>query len=258
MLVSFTQTYGSGRDELLDIYFRDKRLIELKNHFDQNIYSFHNCQRSTIDKFKRMSEGVIKNSVILEFNNSEYFGREQWFDDGYTKVIKEVKNYLRSIGCTHFFFSQDDTFSAFENKDIDWQEFVDYIKGHDKELMINLYHRRPDIDYEGVSIERERRESFDIYKTTTLHFANTIRGLWPMDDSPFICTMDILEDIYDDEYFNCPLICIAENHLRDKYETKEINRFITNKKIFQNYNIYGPNIYMESIFRKILERNGLL
>ena len=128
MLVSFTQTYGSGRDELFDIYFRDKRLIDLKNHFDQNIYSFHNCQKSTIDKFKEMSEGVIKNPFILEFNTSEYFGREQWFDDGYTGTIRKLKEHLRNIGCTHFFFSQDDTFSSIQNKDIDWKEFIDYIR----------------------------------------------------------------------------------------------------------------------------------
>lgn len=40
-LISFTQTYGN-RPILIDIYSRDERLIEFKNLFDINIYSFHN------------------------------------------------------------------------------------------------------------------------------------------------------------------------------------------------------------------------
>jgi len=64
MLVSFTQTYGSGRDELFGIYFRDKRLIEFKNHFDHNIYSFHNCEQSLIDNFKK--HNTIKNSIKIK------------------------------------------------------------------------------------------------------------------------------------------------------------------------------------------------
>jgi len=256
-MVSFTQTYGGGRDELLDIYFRDKRLIDFKNHFDQNIYSFHNCQKSTIDKFKEMSEGVIKNSFILEFNDSVHFGREQWFDDGYTNTIRELKNHLRNIGCTHFFFSQDDTFSSIDNRNIDWKEFINYVKEYDKDFMINLFHTDTSLDHDGFNPSVEKKKTFKVYKTTTTDFSNTI-CYWPMDDGPFICTMDVLEEIYDEDYLNCPIICIAEKHLRDKYMEKEINRFVTDKRFFMNYNIIGPNNRMETMWRKMLEKNGLL
>ena len=33
----------------------------------------------------------------------------------YCETIKVLKTYLNEIGCTHFFFSQDDTFSANNN-----------------------------------------------------------------------------------------------------------------------------------------------
>jgi methyl coenzyme M reductase subunit C-like uncharacterized protein (methanogenesis marker protein 7) len=129
MLVSFTQTYGKGRNELIDIHFRDKRLIDLKNHFDLNIYSFHNCEQSTIDKFKELNKGIINNVVILEFD-----------DEHYTQTIKKIKLYLKEIGCTHFFFSQDDTFSVFENEDVDWEELIDYICEFNNDFMsfVNL------------------------------------------------------------------------------------------------------------------------
>ena len=257
MLVSFTQTYGSGRDELLDIYFRDKRLIDLKNHFDQNIYSFHNCQKSTVDKFRRMSEGVIKGTHILEFNNSENWGREQWFEDGYTETIRGLMEHLRNIGCTHFFFSQDDTFSSADNQDIDWAELIDYIKKYDKEFMLNLFHTHISLDPDDFNPQIDELKTFKVYKSTTNDFSNTV-CYWPMDDGPFICTMDILEEIYDDEYLKSPLICIAEKHLRDKYTEREINRFVLDKRGFQNFNILGPNSRMGYVWRNILKKRGLL
>jgi hypothetical protein len=254
MLVSFTQTYGTGRDELLDIYFKDKRLLEFKNLFDLNIYSFHNCEKSTIDKFKEMSKGIIKNSKVLEFNNDFH---DQWVEDGYTGTIRKLKEYLRNIGCTHFFFSQDDTFSSIDNKGVNWKELVDYIKEYDRDFMISLFNTKNSLDCDGFNSLMEEKRTFEIYKTTTIDFADTL-CFWPMDDSPFICTMDILEEVYDEDYLNYPIICIAEKHLRDKYTTKKINRFVANKRFFRNYNIHGPNSGMKTMWRNILKRNGLL
>lgn len=257
MLVSFTQTYGSGREELFDIYFRDSKLIEFKNLFDQNIYSFHNCPKEKIDKFREMSEGIIKNLVILEFNNSVYWGREQWFDDGYTDTIRQVKEYLREIGCTHFFFSQDDTFSSAGNKGVDFEEFIKYIKGYDRDFMVSLYYLPDVLLEEGIELEVDKRKSFNVYKSTTMDFVKT-ECIWPMDDTPFLCTMDVLEDVYDDGYLENPLICMAEKYLKAKYTEKEINRFCIDKRLFRNFNIYGPNSQMSYIFRELLEKRNLI
>jgi len=244
MLVSFTQTYGTGRDELIDIHFRDKKLIELKNHFDKNIYSFHNCERSTIDKFKELNKNIIKNVVILEFDN-----------DNYTETVRKWKNYVKDLGCTHFFFSQDDSFSAFENNDVDWKELIDYMKEYDKDFMLSLYHKEAILD---IDEPFENKKSFNILKSTTTDFYESSKTPWCMDDSPYICTVDMLDELYDDKYLSIDNIWDAEEYLREKYEKKKINRFVTNKKMFQNYNLYGKTTYMEVIFRKILRTNGLL
>ena len=242
MVVSFTQTYGTGRDELLDIYSRDKRLIELKNLCDKNIYSFHNCEQSAIDKFKELN--AIKNTLILEHD-----------DIPYSETIRYLKEYLKEIGCTHFFFSQDDTFSAGENKDVDWLELILYIKRQEENFMLSLYHKNSILDLEKPDVVKN---SFEVYESTTLDFFNSDKTPWPFDDSPYICTVDMLDEIYDDEYFDQPDIWVAEEFLREKYKKKEINRFVTNKKMFQNYNLYGKTTYMEVVFRKILKVNGLL
>lgn len=244
MLVSFTQTYGTGRNELIDIHFKDKKLIELKNYFDLNIYSFHNCEQNTIDKFKELNKDIIKNVKILKFNNINY-----------TETIKQLKKYLKEIKCTHFFFSQDDTFSAIDNKDVDWEELIEYVKEYKKDLMLNLYNKNNILNIYGLS---ESKKTFNVYKSTTLDFYNSDKTPWTMDDSPYICTIDMLDELYDDEYFSYNDIWEAEEYLREKYNKKQINRFITNKKMFQNYNIIGKTTYLENIYRKILKTNGLL
>jgi len=68
----------------------------------------------------------------------------------------------------------------------------------------------------------------------------------------------MLDELYDEEYFNTPDIWVAERLLRDRYKKKEINRFVTNKTLFRNYNLFGKTLFMENIFRKILQQNGLI
>jgi len=188
MLVSFTQTYGTGRDELIDIHFRDKRLIEFKNHFDKNIYSFHNCEQSTIDKFKELNKDIIKNVIILEFN-----------DKTYTETVRKFINYIKELKCTHLFFSQDDTFSAMDNKDVDWVELIEYVKEYEKDFMISLYHKTEILN---IDEPYEYKKSFNILKSTTEDFYDSNRTPWCMDDSPYICTIDMIDELYDDKYLS--------------------------------------------------------
>jgi len=244
MLVSFTQTYGSGRDELMDIHFRDKKLIDFKNRFDWNIYSFHNCEQSTIDKFQKLNKATIKNTIILE--NKEPL---------YTSTIRRLKHLLQKLECTHFFFSQDDTFSARESSDVDFAELLEYVKTYDKDFMLSLYNKNTILNPREPDIVKK---TFEVYESTTLDFYNSDKTPWPFDDSPYICTIDMLDEIYDEEYLEQIDIWIAERILRFRYEKKEINRFVTNKRMFQNYNLYGRTLYMEALSRKILIANGLL
>lgn len=171
------------------------------------------------------------------------------------KIILKLKNYLKQIGCTHFFFSQDDTFSSADNKTVDWNELISYIKRYEREFMLSLYNKNTVLNFEG---EVEKQNTFNIYKSTTLDFYNSDKTPWPLDDTPYICTSDLIDEIYDEEYLSYGNIWDAEEFLREKYRIKEINRFVTDKKIFQNYNLYGKTTYMEIVFRKILKTNGLI
>ena len=246
MLVSFRQTYSSGRDELFDIYLRDKRLIELTNLCDINIYSFHNCDRTTIDSFQQKIKGVIKNPVYLEFQ-----------DISYTETVKGLKIYLKEIGCTHFFFHQDDTFSIIENENVDWNELLAYIKSYDKDFMLSLYNKHTILNPRDPDVINK---SFDVYESTTWDFYKSDKTPWPMDDTPYICTVDMLDEMYDEEYFSTVDIWEAERLLRDRYKKKKrsINRFVTNKAMFRNYNLFGKTLFMADIARKILRRNKLV
>ena len=246
MLVSFRQTYGSGREELYEIYFRDRRLQELHNLCDLNVFSFHNCEQRTIDRFKE--KNPIQNVEYLEFEGISY-----------PDTVRQTKEYLKDIGATHFFFTQDDTFIALQHNHVDWKELVDYVRRHDREFMLNLYHRVDILYIEDEFFEGEVEElnTFNVYKSTTLDFYNSDKTPWPMDDTAYFCTMDILDEIYDEEYFSYGDIWNAEKFLRRKFGEKEINRFVTDKKILQNYNLYGKTTYLSGLFRKILIQNVL-
>ena len=62
---------------------------------------------------------------------------------------KKILDILKQKGCTHFFFSQDDTFSAHENQDVCWSELLEYVKRYEKDFMLSLYHKKDILDFEG-------------------------------------------------------------------------------------------------------------
>jgi len=224
MLVSFTQTYGDDRTKLHEIYSRDKRLIEFKNCFDLNIHSFHNCSLRTIENYKKLNK--VKNSEYMIFN-----------DVPYSFTIKALKIKLKNIGCTHFFFSQDDTFSA-DNDNVDWDELTEYIKEFKGNFMINLYYNIDHIN--STYIPLDIKNSFSVYYLTTINFA---KKTWAgMDDQAYICTSDLLPIIYDSLYEKKGSVWGCEMYLKEKFSKSAIPRYVTNKTIFRNYNILGRNI----------------
>lgn len=242
MLISFTQTYGGDRKKLLEIYFRDKRLQEFKNHFDLNIYSFHNSPPSLIKWFKE--NNPVKNTKILVFNNNYY-----------TDTIRELFKVLNQKGCTHFFFSQDDTFSV-DNEDVDFNELLNYVKGHQDNFMLAL-------GMNGVQINPVKepffiKKTFSVYDYTTWDYDDYAH--FAMDDSPYICTFDILNTIYDEDYLNQKNIWEAELFLRRTFSRgeKKINRYPTDKIIFRNYNIMGKYVGKKDRYEFELKKRNLL
>ena len=226
MLVSFMQTYGNDRSKLHEIYSRDERMIEFKNMFDLNIHSFHNCSNKTIKNFKKLNK--VKNTEYLVFN-----------DMTYGDTIRELKNKLKEIGCTYLFFSQDDTFSS-NYHTLDFKELLSYIKDNKSKLMINLYHNVDLID--SRFIPSIKLNTFGVYYITSEDFAKV--GALSMDDTPFICSVDMLDIIYDDEYCSIDNVWDCEMYLNNKFKVTDINRYLLSKYVrtFMNYNIIGKTI----------------
>ena len=239
MLVSFTQTYGNERLKLYEIYSRDKKLIELKNLCDINIHSFHNCSNGVIEYYKRINK--VKNSEYLIFNNIPY-----------SETISKLKEKLKELKCTHLFFTQDDTFSV-DNDFLDPIELVEYIKSFSSNFMLSLAYTADMID--GRLKPREEKNTFNIFHLNTHHFrSQTWAG---MDDSPYICTADILDIIYDNIYIKKGDVWKCEYYLKEKFSRVIIPRFTTEKTLFKAYNIMGRTLGKKEQDIKNLKEKGL-
>jgi len=241
MLVSFTQTYGNDRKLLYEIYSRDKKLIEFKNHFDLNLYSFHNSSKETVEYFQSINK--VENTEILQFNKLNY-----------GQCIEQLINKLKSVGCTHLFFSQDDTFS--DDNDIDFRYLIDYFKAQTSNFMIcfgtNVQRNSFKIDLEIL----KELENLTIYKNSSLNFKAL--GLGGVDDHPHICTFDMAQKLYDTSYFKIGDIWTAEGYLCRKYNEEEIPRHILNMGFFMNHNMIGKNTNSKGVSEKKLREKGLL
>jgi len=241
MIVSFRQTYGNERHKLYEVYSKDQRLKELQNLCDVNIHSFHNCNKGTIEKYKMFNNS--NNVEYLTFNGVSY-----------THTIKELKKKLKEMGCTHFLFTQDDTFSK-DNNHIDWKELIDYVKEHTDNFMLNLSLNTDMVD---IRIQpNDKRETFNVFHLTSKTFNDV--GMFPMDDSSYICTIDMLDEIYDDEYLSKGSVWDAEYYLFDKFKKSVIPRFLIADYniVFMNYNIYGRTISKKDKNIELLRSKGL-
>jgi hypothetical protein len=241
MIVSFAQTYGDGRSKLYEIYSRDQRLIEFKNLLDLNLYSFHNCSPDAIKYFFKMNK--VEKSEYLRFG-----------DVTYPSIIGLLKKKLKELGCTHFFFSQDDTFS-WDNENIDFIELLEYVKGFKEKFMLSLSYTNKDIKFSEDP--KDVGKSFNVYHSNSFDFLKSQN--WSMDDTPFICTMDILEEVYDEIYVNSfEKIWECEPYLASKYARNFLPRYVLGTGIFSNYNIIGPTNKNRELFLEKLKQKNLL
>lgn len=246
MIASFTQTYGNERDlghrdKLYEAYGRDSRLIEFKNMLDVNIHSFHDCEIGVINKYKSLNR--VEKSIYLEHQDISYGG-----------TIKELLRQLKILGVTHLFFSQDDTFSM-DNESIDFMELLDYVKSFKENFMLSLAYDKEFIN--SPEMPYEKHESFTVHFSNTKDFGRAER--FPMDDSPYIATMDIVRRIYGDYYMSDqrPIWNIEET-LAQFCGSYRIPRFILDNPLFKNYNIIGRNTGQKNEEMLELFRKGIL
>lgn len=243
MLISFTQTYGDDRRDLFRVYERDQRLIEFKNQFDVNIYSFHNSSPETVNFFKEKNR--VNNVVLFEFDNVNY-----------TQSFKKTLELLEDSGCTHLFFSQDDTFSD-DNEDLDIPAFVDFFKGKKKNFMTCL-----SIPFDRVKKGIKKPKTLAQFGDHILYENHSLRykrnGINGMTDDPYIATFDVVKRLYNSEYFRCNDIWRAEGSLGERFNEEKIPRHILNKPIFKNYNVIGTNNWDSENLVKQLKTKGLI
>ena len=239
MLVSFRQTYGDNRTQLLDIYSKDKKLHELLNQCDINIFSFHNSSEETIKYFEDRNN--VKDSKILKFQHVTY-----------GQCIQQLLCDLKEMGCTHFIFTQDDTFSK-DNDDIDWNEFISFVKTFEEDFMYCYFYTEKWFEHE-LPVLKELK-NLTIYENNTLNYAYTRHG--GMNDYPYICTFDVLDKIYTNDYFSCGDIWRGEGYLTRRFSSEKMTRHNGNKMLFDNYNIIGKNVGARNEWIKQLTKKGI-
>lgn len=229
MNVSFFQTYGN-RLPLLKIKQHDIYLQNFLNQFDLNIISLHNCAES-VKKFIKNNK-LFKKSIMFDFNGKNY-----------CECIKFLFDFIKDKNVDKFFFHQDDTFSYEINEKN--QNDLHEIVFNQNFNNINLFYKTEYLKNEkNLWNENETKIIFSsndvkLYSTKTFDFKKS--GLWEFDDSCFVCKYDILLQIFDEGYFKFDNVWTAETYLKEKYEKTNIDRFITNKSFFKNYNIFGPS-----------------
>jgi len=242
MLISFTQTYGNDRKQLLEIYFRDKKLHEIKNLCDLNLYSFHNTSDEIVKYF--IDNNPVKNTEILRFNGVSY-----------SECIRNMMRLLEESKCTHFFWSQDDTFSG-DNDDINFNELIDYAKTYDNNFMLSFcagYYMSQRYEKSQLKLLKSLN-NFNIFENYTTDYVVVCN----MDDSPYLCTMDLVRNIYDDEYFKYHDIWSAEGYLTRKFQINKMPRHMSGRHLFQNYNMIGRNTWSRDIAINELRKKNLI
>jgi len=160
---------------------------------------------------------------------------------------------LRDIGTTHFMFHQDDTFSN-DNELIAWEDLLYIIKSHKKNFLLSLRFSSAFFEDRKPTIQTP---TLNFYQGTMADWIDN--GFWPMEDQPYICSIDMLEKLYDKAYFSYPHIWDMELHLQREWRKKpETPRHFTNKSLFTNFNIVGSSLDREWAFRARLVDKGLL
>ena len=59
--------------------------------------------------------------------------------------------------------------------------------------------------------------------------------------SPYLCTFDLVKQIYDMIYFTCNDIWNAEAYLNKRFKSERMSRNMPSRHLFQNYNMIGRN-----------------
>lgn len=235
MNVSFFQTYGD-RLPLLNARKEDTHFQNFIKNFDLNIISLHNPTEN-VKQFVKTNK-ILNKSIMFVFNGNKY-----------CDCICHLIKFLKQKPLNKFFFYQDDTFSK-EVNEKNIKDLINIVFNTTYE-MINLSYKINYLVDEKKNWSKENKnilykgDWFNLYDTNTFDFKDS--GLWAFDDSCFVCSSQMLDVIFDENYFQNPDIWCGENYLNNKFKNNKINRYITDISFFSNYNILGPNRHPKGI-----------
>lgn len=241
----FTPTYSNNRMKLLDYRANDMVDINFRNHFDLNLYSFHNSPADYSEEYKN-------HKFFKNIKNKEFVSYDEI---GYTQIIKDVLPKLLSKGFTHLIYIQDDCFTRSNYMEL--SHLINFIKNGDYR-MLNLENSAPDVGVNENSLIKYRNGDFTVHDTNSVNFL--LRYEWAMDDGAYVSDIEfILESVYDEKYMEIGDIHEAEGYLNKKISKSPIERLTTSYKPYRRCNIIGPNAHwhlekhtqeLESLFGK--------
>jgi hypothetical protein len=214
MKVSFTQTYGNDRKDLIYYQMNDEKIVKFKNMFDVNIFSFHNCYNDVVDYFWSINK--LKNVKVLRFDDVDY-----------NVCIRDLLILLEELNTEIFFFIQDDALSFSETN---YKELLDTYKD---DRMISLGVNMKDM----VTPYRSNDGMF--YEYWREDFLQSDK--WVMTDAPYITSLKTVKWIYNEDYLKIGDIWTAEAWLNHRFKHKDrISRYILKEPLFRNVNTKGP------------------
>jgi hypothetical protein len=218
----FTQTYSNDREILYKYHNMDELDVYFRNQFDLNLYSFHNVSNEIRIK-------LLNNPYFLKIKNLEVI---QYDNITYTRSWEETLKKLKSEGYEKIIFIQDDCFTSSSKDKIDF--LIKYIKNGDYKLL-NIERNIKDLKSPEKKIIYD--DFVKVYDTKTSDYDG---NGYSFDDGPFVGNIDfLLENVYDEIYYNSGSVWLGELYLHKKMQVNIIDRYITNYPCYLRYKITG-------------------
>lgn len=235
---NITQTYsrrgewspdsdGKDRSFLINYLLKDSTQIKLRNLLDVHLFTFHNVDLGIAKSMANKIKEVVPNTKSICY-----------YDMYFCETIERNLAFLKEQGVTDVLWLQDD----------------DFFVGNETHLfeLFEFYRNNPDIHHVSFGFtydslkpigHRKRHkisENFYIYESRSSDFHNT--GFFAMDNSPFICNLEMLcTAMYSKNIFDLKISRAydLEQYLRFNSLKNDIVRCTTNETFFSTFNIVG-------------------
>jgi hypothetical protein len=174
---------------------------------------------------------------------------------------------LKEIGCTHFLWTQDDTFSR---EDFNYENLTNYLKNHTEDFMLSLSLDMKSLLLDPSLYPYEDLDEFKVYHLNMTDYRKAIdyytKGDFPepagyMNDTPYFATMDTVERIYDEMFFNSDWgndVWGLEGYTMMRFMDSDLNRYVMDKKCLTNYNIIGRFDRHKEYYTDLLKKKDLI